>query len=322
MANPARAATRNSAVRRAEILKLFSKRNLSVLALLAALGLGAFWLLSAPRPLSAADIPQHTADLANGEKLYNAAGCRSCHKPSPDLKDVDANLPAGGAPLKTPVGTFYPLNLTPDAETGIGNWSDLEFVNAVQRGISPEGEHLIPALPFTSYAAMRTEDILDIRAYLATLPAVKSPERSADLPLAFVVRRGIGLWKWIGLDTAKWQPDPAQSETWNRGSYLVNGPGHCAECHTPRNIAMARDNAKAFQGGPHPEGVGKVPSLRSLIERGRYKDAKDIASALQYGEMMGYDKVSSGGMGQVQTNISKLPEADIQAIGEYIASLK
>ncbi len=286
------------------------------------LGLAAFWLLSAPQPLTVADLPQHTADLANGEKLYHAAGCRACHKPSSDLKDVDASLPAGGFALKTPVGTFYPPNLTPDAETGLGQWTDLEFVNAVQRGIARNGQHLIPALPYTSYAAMKTEDVLDIRAYLASLPAVASPARDADLPLAFVVRRGIGLWKWIGLDTAKWQPDPAQSEVWNRGAYLVNGPGHCAECHTPRNFAMARDNSKAFQGGPHPEGEGKVPSLRSLVERKRYKDAKDIASALQFGEIMGYDKVSSGGMGQVQQNMSKLPEADLLAIGEYLASLK
>ena len=192
--------------------------------------------------------------------------------------------------------------------------TDLEFVNVVQRGISPEGENLIPALPYTSYAHMKAEDVLDIRAYLATLAPVKSPEREADLPAAFLVRRGVGLWKWIGLDTTPWQPDPAQSESWNRGSYLVNGPGHCAECHTPRNIFMALDTSQAFQGGPHPEGDGKVPSLRGLIERGRYKDAADIASALQYGEIMGYDKMSSGGMGKVQQNISKLPEADIKAI--------
>ena len=313
---------RNSKLRRIEVLRLFSKRNLSVLALLAVLGLAVFWFLSAPQPLTAADLPRHTADLANGQVLYNAAGCHSCHKPAADLKDVDAALPAGGFALKTPVGIFYPPNLTPDTETGLGKWTDLEFVNAVQRGITPGGQHLIPALPYTSYAAMRTEDVLDIRAYLASLPAVSSPSRDADLPLAFVVRRGIGLWKWIGLDTAKWQPDPAQSEVWNRGAYLVNGPGHCAECHTPRNFAMARDNSKAFQGGPHPEGVGKVPSLRGLIERQRYKDAKDIASALQFGGMLGYDKVAAGGMGQVQKNISKLPEADIAAIGGYLASLK
>lgn len=286
------------------------------------LGLAAFWILSAPRPLTAADLPAHTPDIANGEKLYNAAGCRSCHKASASLADVDPNLPAGGTALKTPVGTLYPPNLTPDDETGLGKWSDLDFVNAVERGISPGGGHYIPAFPYTSYAAMRTEDVLDIRAYLATLPAVKSPPQADGIPLGFIVRRGLGLWKWIGLSTAKWQPDATQSETWNRGSYLVNGPGHCAECHTPRTLFMSRDDAKAFQGGPHPEGEGKVPSLRGLIERQRYKDAKDIASALQFGEIMGYDKISSGGMGQVQSNISKLPEADIAAIGEYVASLK
>ncbi|WP_374331040.1 cytochrome c [Aestuariivirga sp.] len=299
-----------------------SRNTLIALALLAVLGLLAFWLLSMPRPLTAADIPRHTADAANGERMYQAAGCISCHQPSPDLAGVDASVPAGGAPLETPVGTLYPMNLTPDPETGIGNWTDLQFVNAVQRGLSPEGEHLIPALPYTSYVHMKPEDVLDIRAYLASLPPVKSPEHEADITALPLIRRGVGLWKWVGLDTTPWQPDPSQSETWNRGSYLVNGPGHCQECHTPRNVFMALDASKAFQGGPHPEGKGRVPSLRGLIERGRYTDAADLASALQYGEVMGYDKLSSGGMGQVQRNISQLPESDIQAIADYIASLE
>lgn len=294
---------------------------MAALALVLALGAAAAWVLSAPRPISPAALPQHTPDLANGELLYHAAGCLSCHKPSAELSGVDANLPAGGAPLKTPVGTFYPKNLTPDRETGIGAWTDADFVNAVQRGISRSGEHLIPALPYTSYAHMKVEDVLDIRAYLASLPAVISPDRAAELPASLLMRRGIGLWKWVGLDTSPWTPDPTQTASWNRGAYLVNGPGHCAECHTPRTALMALDTSRAFAGGPHPEGTGKVPSLRGLIERGRYTDAKDIASALQYGEMMGYEKISSGGMGQVQRNISQLPEADIQAIGEYLASL-
>lgn len=318
----ARDATRNSAVRRADRLAFLSKRNITVLALLVALGLVALWLLSAPRGLTLADLPQHQPNVANGEILYHAAGCWSCHKPGTDLKDVDPNLPAGGFPLKTPVGIFYPPNLTPDPETGLGTWSDLDFVNAVQRGVSPAGANLIPAFPYTSYAHMRVEDVLDIKAYLATLPAVDSPARSAEIPFPPLLRRGVGLWKWIGLDTTPWAPDDAQSANWNRGSYLVNGPGHCAECHTPRNVFMALDTSQALAGGPHPEGEGRVPSLRGLIERGRYKDAKDIASALQFGEMLGYDKLSSGGMGQVQRNIAKLPEADIQAIGEYLASLK
>ena len=265
-------------------------------------------------------MPEHTADPANGQRLFNAAGCLSCHKPG--AKDADAALPSGGTPLKTPIGIFYPPNLTPDPETGIGQWSDLDFVNAVQRGIAPGGIHLIPAFPYTSYAAMRTKDVLDIRAYLTTLPPVVSPARPANVPASFLLRRGIGLWKWLGLDTTQWQPDPAQSETWNRGSYLVNGPGHCAECHTPRTLLMVRDRAREFAGGPHPEGVGKVPSLRDLGGRGRYKDVKDLTLALQFGETLGYEKLSAGGMAAVQVNLSKLPEEDVAAIAEFLMSLK
>ncbi|MCB1379777.1 MAG: cytochrome c [Alphaproteobacteria bacterium] len=298
------------------------KKLLAVLVFLGVAGFATFWIMTAPSPLPATALPQHTADVANGELLFNAAGCRSCHLPGPDLKDVDPSSPAGGKPLKTPVGIFYPPNLTPDPDTGLGGMSDIDFVNAVQRGLSPEGAHLIPAFPYTSYAHMKTEDVLDIKAYLATIPPVVAPERAPDIPFAFVLRRGFGLWKLVGLDTTPWQPDPAQSESWNRGAYLVNGPGHCAECHTPRNFMMVSQKGQALAGGPHPEGEGRVPSLRDLVGRGRYKDAKDLASALQFGEIMGYDKISSGGMGQVQTNISKLPESDINAIAEYLVSLK
>lgn len=303
-------------------MRLFSKTTVLALALIAALGLAAFWLLSMPRPLTLADIPAHVPDAANGERLYHAGGCISCHQPSPDLAGVEASTPAGGAPLVTPVGTLYPMNLTPDPETGIGKWTDLEFLNAVQRGISPKGQHLIPALPYTSYVHMKPEDVLDIRAYLATLPPVTSPERTPDIVALPLIRRGVGLWKWLGLDTTPWTPDPSQSASWNRGSYLVNGPGHCQECHTPRNVFMALDRSKAFQGGPHPEGKGRVPSLRGLIERGRYTDAADLALAFENGDAMGYDKLSAGGMGQVRRNIAQLPESDIEAIADYIASLK
>ncbi len=290
--------------------------------MLAVLGLGLFWVLSAPRPLSSAIIPTHTADVVNGQTLYNAGGCRSCHKPNPDVAGLDAALPSGGAPLKTPIGILYPPNLTPDAETGIGKWTDIEFVNAVQRGISKSGQHLIPAFPYTSYAAMRVEDVLDIKAYLMSLKPVSSTKREAEIPAPFILRRGIGLWKWLGLNTTSWQSDTTQTPGWNRGSYLVNGPGHCGECHTPRNLIMARDESRFLMGGPHPEGSGKVPSLHGLLERGRYKDQKDLVSALQNGELLGYENMSSGGMGQVQTNMSKLPQADVEAIAEYLVSLK
>lgn len=301
---------------------IFQPRNLAALALIVVSGLMVFGETTRTHPLSATDIPAHTANVENGKTLYIAGGCISCHAPGPALKDVSADVPAGGKPLKTPIGTLYPPNLTPDPETGLGNWTETDFVNAMQKGISPSGEHLIPAFPYTSYTSMKIGDVLDIKAYLATLPAVKNPPRPPDILLAGFMRRGLGLWKYLGLDETPWVPDPAKSESWNRGSYLVNGPGHCNQCHTPRTIFMASDISRQFMGGPSPAGKGKVPPLRSLIERGRYKDQADLVLAFQNGEELGYTAMSSGGMGEVQSNISQLPEADVKAIAEYVTSLK
>jgi mono/diheme cytochrome c family protein len=286
------------------------------------LGLLGFWLITIPRPLTAADIAPHTPDVGNGERLYNAGGCHSCHLPGPGMANVDPALPAGGAPLKTPIGVLYPPNLTPDPETGLGLWSDADFVNAMQKGIGRSGTHLIPAFPYTSYTHMTVTDVLDVKAYLKTLAAVKHAAKPPDVFALAIVRRGLGAWKFVGLAETKILPDPAKSESWNRGNYLVNGPGHCSECHTPRTLFMASDTARFLAGGPHPEGVGKVPSLRGLVERGRYKDSKDLATALQFGAMFGYDTLAAGGMGKVQANMAKLPEADVAAIAEYLVSLK
>jgi mono/diheme cytochrome c family protein len=238
------------------------------------------------------------------------------------MANVDAALPAGGTALKTPVGVLYPPNITPDAETGIGKWTDIQFVNAMQKGISENNEHLIPAFPYTSYAHMKVEDVLDIKAYLMTLTPVTNAVRDHDVFALPIIRRGLGAWKFIGLDETKTVSDASQTEGWNRGRYLVNGPGHCNECHTPRTLFMTSDMSKYLAGGPHPEGEGKVPSLIDLVGRGKYKDAADLTLAFQNGEMLGYTKMSSGGMGKVQTNLSKLPEADVKAIAEYITSLK
>ncbi len=301
---------------------MITKRNLSGLALLAVLGLAAFWVITMPRPLTADAIPAHSADLVNGKNLYNAGGCHSCHLAAKDVASADPDLPAGGMPLVTPIGTLYPPNITPDPETGIGTWTDVNFVNAMQKGLSPEGEHYIPAFPYTSYTHMKVEDVLDIKAYLMSLTPVKNQVKDHAVFALPIVRRGLGAWKIIGLDEDKFVADASQSESWNRGKYLVNGPGHCNECHTPRTMLMTSDNANYLLGGPHPEGKGKVPSLHNLVGRGKYKDAADLTLAFQNGELMGYDRMASGGMGAVQSNLSKLPEADVKAIAAYIISLK
>ena len=300
----------------------FLRRSARMLIVLAVLGAGAAWIASIPHPYSATDLPLHTANIENGKLLYNIGGCISCHAAGPQVKVADLNSPAGGKPLVTPIGTLYPPNITFDPETGLGKGSDVDFVNAMQKGLSPNGDHLIPAFPYTSYAHMSMGDVLDIKAYLATLPFVQNPDTPHAVPLLPVVRRGLGLWKWIGLDEYTFKPDPTKTAGWNRGAYLVAGAGHCSECHTPRTLFMSSDISRMFAGGPHPEGKGKVPSLRDLVGRLRYKDQADLVLSFQNGEELGYDKMASGGMGEVRSHIALLPEVDIKAIAEFILSLK
>ena len=293
------------------------KKLIQALVALALLGLGIFWVVTTPFEVTSPSFPDHVANLENGKLLFNAGGCISCH-----ASLVAADIPAGGKPLKTPVGTLYPPNLTPDIETGLGNWMLPWFVAAMQQGLHRDGSNLIPAFPYGSYRSMKFEDVADLFAYLQSLLAVKNQVPAHDVLGLALVRRGLTFWKLIALSQPVWKPDATQSESWNRGAYLVNGPGHCQECHTPRNLFMALDTSRVFMGGLHPEGKGKVPSLRGLVERARYKDATDLVSAFQNGEVLGYEHMSAGGMGEVQRNLSKLPETELKAIAEYLLSLK
>ncbi|WP_342643228.1 c-type cytochrome [Rhodoligotrophos ferricapiens] len=298
-------------------------RVLAIILACLALGVAGLYAL-APRPtaLTQADLPQdHQPDLENGRRIYFAAGCISCHSGSSDAAAEDAGLPIGGEAFKTPIGTFYPPNLTPDPETGLGKWSAVDLANALMHGAAPNGALLLPALPYTSYRNTRPTDVVDLYAYLRSLTPVKHPVPPHDVPGLTLLRPLIGWWQELAFRTEPFQPDPARSEAWNRGAYLVRGPGHCGECHTPRNWLMIADNSRFLAGGPHPEGQGRVPSLRGLIERGEFTSAQDLADALEYGEAYGYDGLSSGGMGEVQANLSKLPRQDLDAIADYLASL-
>jgi mono/diheme cytochrome c family protein len=278
-----------------------------------------FVILTAARP-SGRELPAYEPDVARGEVMYRAGGCASCHKAS-----TTAGLmgpPTGEAEFETPVGTFWPGNLTPHPETGLGGWTAEQFVDAMTRGVSPDGRHYFPAFPYTSYSLMHVEDVLDLWAYLQSLEPVLSDPRAPDVPLLGLARRGVGLWKQLALDSEEFRPDSGRSEAWNRGAYLVNGPGHCGECHTPRNALMIPDESQAMAGGPHPRGEGTVPGLLDLEGRARYSDVSDLVLALQFGETFGYDKLSSGGMADIQMNLAMLPEAELQAISEYLLSLR
>ena len=280
----------------------------------------ALFVLSAARPDGQA-LPSHEPDPAHGEVLYHVGGCISCHKAS--ANSGVTGLPTGQAPFETPVGTFWPGNLTPDLETGLGSWTAEQFVDAVRRGVSPDGRHYFPAFPYPSYRRMPVEDILDLWAYLQTLEPVHAPGRAPDLPMPGMARRAVGLWKRLALGEPGFRPESERGEVWNRGAYLANGPGHCGECHTPRNALMIPDEGRAWAGGPHPRGdEGWVPSLLGLKGRGRYSDVSDLTLALQFGETLGYDKMSSGGMADVQMNLAMLPEEEVRAIAVYLLSVE
>ena len=280
-------------------------RKLLLLALvLVAIGAGGFWVLTAPRTLAAGDLPAHKPDLANGEEMFWAGGCESCHAAEGATGDDQLKL-GGGQALKTAFGTFHAPNISPDPQYGIGRWSNLDFVNAMKFGVAPGGRHLYPAFPYTSYQRMRIEDLIDLKAFLDTLPPVAKPSLPHELAFPFNIRRGIGLWQLLYVDGKTFQPDPAKSAELNRGAYLVEGPGHCGECHTPRNWIGGPVLARAYGGGPAPEGKGKIPNITSDATGLADWSADDIANLLATGFKPNFDSVGST-MAAVVRNTAKL----------------
>jgi mono/diheme cytochrome c family protein len=291
-------------------------RRLILLAAVAAiLGLAAFWFLTIPSMVPASALSAHTPNLANGKELFYAAGCASCHAVP---KQPDKTRLGGGLALNSPFGTFYVPNISSDPKDGIGAWSDAQFVTAMSKGTSPEGEHLYPAFPYTSYQRMTFDDLRDLFAFLKTLPPVSGEVRDHDLPFPFNIRRTLGLWKRLFLDGKPFEPDPSRSAQWNRGAYLVNGPGHCAECHSPRNALGGVIASLRFTGGPSPDGQGGVPNITQFKLK-NWTEA-DIAETLESGMTPDSDRVG-GNMIEVVRNTSQLTAADRMAIAAFIKSL-
>jgi mono/diheme cytochrome c family protein len=247
--------------------------------------------------------------------MFFAGGCTSCHA-TPNAEDKTRL--GGGLALKSPFGTFYVPNISSDRNDGIGAWTEAQFVTAMLKGTSPDGRHYYPAFPYTSYQRMRTEDVRDLFAFLKTLPAVQGKVRDHDLPFPFNIRRTLGAWKLLFLDGKPFQPDAAQSAAWNRGAYLVNGPGHCAECHSPRDALGGIVTAQRFAGGPNPEGEGWIPNITQQALKD-YSDA-DIADLLETGRSPDGNTLG-GAMAPVIRNTSQLPKGDLAAMGLYLKSL-
>jgi mono/diheme cytochrome c family protein len=283
----------------------------------AAIGFAVYWWLTEPLEILADAVtrPAHTPNPANGLVVFNAGGCASCHA-VPD--QPDRLRLGGGLAIPSPFGTFYAPNISPDKADGIGGWTEANFVTAVAKGVSPGGTHYFPAFPYTSYAHARPEDIKDLFAYLKTLAPVSGKVRDHDLPFPFNIRRNVGIWKLLFFDSRPFVADSAHSAQWNRGAYLANSLGHCAECHSPRNFLGGIIAAQRFAGGPNPEGEGWVPNI---TQKGIGDwSASDIAYFLKTGQMPDGDS-AGGAMVRVIKNISQLPEADQAAIADYLKSL-
>jgi mono/diheme cytochrome c family protein len=281
----------------------------------AILGLVAFWALTIPGTVPASALGPHTPNLDNGRTMFFAGGCASCHAtPGQD----DKMRLGGGLGLKSPFGTFYAPNISSDRNDGIGPWTEAQFVTAMVKGTSPDGRHYYPAFPYTSYQRMRHEDLRDLFAYLKTLKPVQGKVRDHDLPFPFNIRRTLGGWKLLFLDGEPFKPDTSKDAAWNRGAYLVEGPAHCAECHSPRNVMGGIVTGQRFAGGPSPDGKDWVPNI---TQHGLSSwSVEDLAKLLETGENRDADTVG-GDMGKVVSNTKELSDADRKAMAAYVKSL-
>src|ERR1700722_2026855 len=252
--------------------------------------------------------------LARGEYLTRAADCAACHN-APNGKPF-----AGGLPFKLPFGTIYSSNITPDRETGIGNWNDDDFVRALHRGIAPGGRYLYPALPYTSFTAMSRDDALAIKAYLFSLPPQHVANKENDLSFPFNQRWGMAFWNLAFLSDRRFVPDPAQSAAVNRGAYLATALGHCGECHTPRNLAYGLESGRAFAGEALQgwDAYNITSDKRSGV--GAWSDAQ-LASFLASAHAQGRGSAAGPMAEAVENSLQYLTSEDIGALVAYLRTV-
>lgn len=280
-----------------------------------------FWLqleshtpVKIPAGMSSANVGM----AERGAYLVRAAGCQACH-----WDKANGGQPfTGGLALKSPFGTFYSPNITPDEETGIGKWSDEDFVRALTEGEGVHGEQLYPAFPYTSYAAMRVEDVLAIKAYLFTLSPVSAPakEHEATFPVSW--RPVVKGWKFLSFAGARpLANDPSRDVSWNRGRYLV-AVGHCGECHTPRNSWGAPATGAALQGNPQGIDGWKVPALvGATAEDFSRWSVEETAEYLKSGVEPSFDSVQGPMADVIEEGTTHLSDEDRLAIALYLKSL-
>jgi mono/diheme cytochrome c family protein len=286
---------------------------------LALLGLTIAWFLSAPKYVDATEFDNLTADLAAGEQVFYAGGCASCHS-APKTEGEAKLVLQGGKEFPSDFGTFVAPNISPDLEQGVGGWSAVDLANAMLMGVSPEGQHYYPAFPYTSYQRMTAQDIVDLHGFLATLPASQAPSEKHQVGFPFDVRRTLGLWKLMFVKSGPVANLESAEPDVLRGQYLVEGPGHCSECHTSRNALGGLDHSKWMAGAPNPDGPGRIPNVTDHETGLADWTAADIAEYLKSGFTPSFD-TTGGSMVDVVENTAHLSDADRAAIGAYLKAI-
>lgn len=260
-------------------------------------------------PVAASTFPE--SQVRRGAVLAAIGDCQQCHTVP------GGRAYAGGLPLKTPFGTIYSTNITPDVETGIGAWSREAFMRAMREGVDQEGGHLYPAFPYDHYTLITDEDGQALYAYLMTRAPVHAVAPQNDLRFPFNIRKALVIWKRLYLREGPYQPDTSQSDEWNRGAYLVQGLGHCGVCHTPRNALGAEERQHELAGG-EAEGWTAYALDRTSPAPVPW-DVESMAAYLRRGWHADHG-VARGPMQSVTADLASVPESDVRAIATYVVS--
>ncbi|SHN84553.1 c-type cytochrome [Bradyrhizobium erythrophlei] len=305
----------------------------SVVVIAAVVAAAAIWIIRGPGPMAFAGgqkvaladykagdptgVPTSLAKanlVERGAYLARAADCMVCHT-TQGGKEY-----AGGLGFKLPFGMLYSTNITPDKETGIGNYTDQDFLNAVHRGIRRDGARLYPAMPFTSYTYISDADALAIKAYLFSLAPVRAVAPANTLMFPFNQRWAMSFWTVMFNPDVRFEPDTSKSLEWNRGAYLAEALAHCGECHTPRNLAFALNNRKKFGGALTAGWRAFNISSDKATGVGAWSD-QDLISYLSIGHAAGHG-TASGPMGEaVDQSFSQLAPEDIRAVVAYLRTV-
>jgi mono/diheme cytochrome c family protein len=273
----------------------------------------ALWFASMPGAHAGGSDPQEFTEIERGRYLAVTSDCVSCHT-------VPGGKPfAGGRPIETPFGNIVAPNITPDLETGIGAWSDEAFDAAVRKGVRPNGARLYPAMPYNAYTKMSRDDVRAIRTYLNTVDPVRNSVVADTLPFPFNIRAAMRVWDALYFTAGEFKPDPSKSAEWNRGAFLVEGPGHCGACHTPKTF-LGGDHTNRYLQGSYLQGWS-APDITNDKRTGLAGwSVEDIAGYLK----TGHNRISAatGPMAEaVSLSTSHMTDEDTKAIATYLKSL-